>query len=236
MSAKLADQNAEVLKSNADIQLELRQLRDQIQALQSNLDATNQRLGSLSAELAATRDKLAASEPVPAPAAQTAVPGAATGRRTARQAGRRGPGARAAVQRRVRGLPARQLRPRDPGFLRIRQALPDDRPRRQRALLDRRVLLLEEAVQGGDRRLHPADQHLQDVRQGGRRAAQEGARLSRARRPLPGGHQPAVRSLRTPGHQGGGARTLPPGCPRGQGEVSRKDSREISWQRGSSQG
>jgi tol-pal system protein YbgF len=60
MSRKLADQNAQVLKSNADIQVELQQLRDQIQALQANLDATNQRLASLSSELAATRERLGA--------------------------------------------------------------------------------------------------------------------------------------------------------------------------------
>jgi tol-pal system protein YbgF len=65
MSRKLADQNAQVLKSNADIQVELQQLRDQIQALQANLDATNQRLESLSAELAATRDRLSALPTMP---------------------------------------------------------------------------------------------------------------------------------------------------------------------------
>ena len=58
MSKRLADQNGQVLKSNADIQLELQQLRDQIQALQANLDATNQRLATLSNELAATRERL----------------------------------------------------------------------------------------------------------------------------------------------------------------------------------
>ncbi len=60
MSRKLADQSAQVLKSNADIQVQLQQLRDQIQALQANLDATNQRLATLSSELAATRDRLGA--------------------------------------------------------------------------------------------------------------------------------------------------------------------------------
>jgi tol-pal system protein YbgF len=60
MSRKLADQNAQVIKSNADIQAELQQLRSQMQALQANLEATNQRLASLSNELAATRDRLAA--------------------------------------------------------------------------------------------------------------------------------------------------------------------------------
>ena len=59
LSRKLADQNGQVLKSNADIQTELQQLRDQIQALQANLDATNQRLASLSSDLAATRERLA---------------------------------------------------------------------------------------------------------------------------------------------------------------------------------
>ena len=60
MSRKLADQSAQVLKSNADIQLELQQLRDQIQALQANLEATNQRLATLSNELAATRERMGA--------------------------------------------------------------------------------------------------------------------------------------------------------------------------------
>ena len=72
MSRRLADQNSEVLKSNADIQVELKSLRDQIQALQSNLDSTNQRLAALSTELAATRDRLSAG--APAGAAPTAAP------------------------------------------------------------------------------------------------------------------------------------------------------------------
>ncbi len=228
MSKKLADQNAQVLKSSADVQVELQQLHDQIQALQSNLDATNQRLATLSTELAATRERLSGGQG-PGPAA------AAAGTRRASRSGR-GPGdpdparsrrARPAVQRRLRGLPPRQLRPRDPGVLRVRQEVPLHRPRGQRALLDRRVLLLEEAVQGGDRRLHPAAQHLQDVGQGRRCSAQEGPRLSRARRPLAGGHQPAVRPLRAPGHQGGGSGTLPARRPRGQGEVSQNVRRRV---------
>jgi tol-pal system protein YbgF len=60
MSRTLAQQNSQLLKSNADIQLELKALREQIQALQANLDSTNQRLAALSNELAATRDRLAA--------------------------------------------------------------------------------------------------------------------------------------------------------------------------------
>lgn len=59
LSRKIADQSNQMLKSNADIQLEIKQLRDQIQALQSNLEATNQRLAALSNELAATRERLA---------------------------------------------------------------------------------------------------------------------------------------------------------------------------------
>jgi tol-pal system protein YbgF len=73
MTRKLADQNAQVLKSNADIRVELQQLRDQIQALQSNLDATNQRLAALSNELAATRERLSA---IPAPPAADVLPSA----------------------------------------------------------------------------------------------------------------------------------------------------------------
>ena len=76
LSRKLADQNSQVLKSNADIQVELQQLRDQIQALQSNLDATNQRLAALSGELAATRERLASGPAAAAAAPGTAVPAA----------------------------------------------------------------------------------------------------------------------------------------------------------------
>ena len=84
MSRKLAEQNGQVLKSNADIQTELQQLRDQIQALQANLDATNQRLSALSSDLAAARSAAASAGGVPAtPAAGAAgtipAPGAAPG-------------------------------------------------------------------------------------------------------------------------------------------------------------
>ena len=83
MSRKLAEQSAQVLKSNADIQVQLQQLRDQIQALQANLDATNQRLATLSTELAATRDRLGALPAGASPAAggfatSPATPAAAT--------------------------------------------------------------------------------------------------------------------------------------------------------------
>ncbi len=77
LSRKLADQSAQVLKSNADIQVELQQLHDQIQALQANLDATNQRLAALSSDLAATRERLASGPPSPA-GAPGAAPGAAS--------------------------------------------------------------------------------------------------------------------------------------------------------------
>ncbi len=77
MSRKLADQNAQVLKSNADIEAELQQLRDQMQALQANLEATNQRLASLSNELAATRERLGGSPSAPAAAAAGVAAGAA---------------------------------------------------------------------------------------------------------------------------------------------------------------
>jgi tol-pal system protein YbgF len=69
MSKKVTDQSAQVLKSNADIQLQLQQLRDQLQALQANLDATSQRLASLSAELAATGERMTGTTGVPAAAA-----------------------------------------------------------------------------------------------------------------------------------------------------------------------
>ncbi len=65
VTRRVADQSGLVLKSNADIQLELKQVREQIQALQANLEATNQRLAALSNELAATRDRLGAVAPPP---------------------------------------------------------------------------------------------------------------------------------------------------------------------------
>ncbi|MCU0292349.1 MAG: tol-pal system protein YbgF [Thermoanaerobaculaceae bacterium] len=70
VSRKMADQSSQVLKSNADIQVELRKLRDQIQALQAELDSTSQRLSALSNELAAARDQGSLVQPPPA------VPGA----------------------------------------------------------------------------------------------------------------------------------------------------------------
>jgi len=95
MSQRLADQNSQVLKSNADIQVELQQLRDQIESLQSNLEATNQRLEALTNELAAARDTAATGLAAPpgagegatmapgtsmAPLAAGAAAGAAAGR------------------------------------------------------------------------------------------------------------------------------------------------------------
>lgn len=66
VSRKMADQSSQVLKSNADIQVELRKLRDQIQALQAELDSTSQRLSALSNELAAARDQGSLVQPPPA--------------------------------------------------------------------------------------------------------------------------------------------------------------------------
>jgi tol-pal system protein YbgF len=57
VAKKMADQNALVLKSNADIQVELKSLRDQIQGLKASLEATNQRLATVSDELAAAREQ-----------------------------------------------------------------------------------------------------------------------------------------------------------------------------------
>jgi len=59
MSRELSEQSDRLLKSNADIQLQLQQLREQLEALQGALDATRQRLDALSNELAATRERLA---------------------------------------------------------------------------------------------------------------------------------------------------------------------------------
>jgi tol-pal system protein YbgF len=72
VTKRVADQSASVLKSNADIQVELKQLREQIQALQANLESTNQRLAALSNELAATRDRFSAGGPPPAVGASAA--------------------------------------------------------------------------------------------------------------------------------------------------------------------
>jgi tol-pal system protein YbgF len=77
MNRKLADQSAQVLKSNADIQAELQELRGQIQSLQANLEATSQRLASLSNELAATRERLGGLPMFPAAAASGPAGGAA---------------------------------------------------------------------------------------------------------------------------------------------------------------
>jgi len=88
LSRKLADQSAQLLKSNADIQAELQQLGDQIQALQANLEATNQRLASLSNELAATPDRLGATVAVPAAAAAGGAAGATAAAGGAQAAGR----------------------------------------------------------------------------------------------------------------------------------------------------
>jgi tol-pal system protein YbgF len=73
MSQRLADQNSQVLKSNADIQVELQQLRDQIESLQSNLEATNQRLEALTNELAAAREGAAPGLAAPPPAGEGAA-------------------------------------------------------------------------------------------------------------------------------------------------------------------
>jgi tol-pal system protein YbgF len=73
VTKKVADQSALVLRSNADIQVELKQLREQIQALQANLESTNQRLAALSNELAATRDRFSAGGPPPAAGAPAAT-------------------------------------------------------------------------------------------------------------------------------------------------------------------
>jgi len=93
MNRKLADQSAQLLKSNADIQADLQELRDQIQALQANLEATSQRLASLSNELAATRERLGGLPMAPAAlptgvaaGAALPVPGAPAPGRTAEPA------------------------------------------------------------------------------------------------------------------------------------------------------
>ncbi|HNX51613.1 MAG TPA: tol-pal system protein YbgF [Thermoanaerobaculaceae bacterium] len=85
MGRKLAEQSGQLLKSNADIQVELRKLRDQIQSLQAELDSTSQRLSALSNELAATREQGALAQPpneqIPAPASPNQAPPPAAGNR-----------------------------------------------------------------------------------------------------------------------------------------------------------
>jgi tol-pal system protein YbgF len=63
VSQKLTEQNAQMMKSNADIVAELQQVRDQMERLQANLDATNQRLEALSNELAAARERTTMAAP-----------------------------------------------------------------------------------------------------------------------------------------------------------------------------
>jgi tol-pal system protein YbgF len=80
VAKKMADQNSQVLKSNADIQVELKSLRDQIQSLRASLDATSQRLDAVSQELAGTREQQAAPlTSAPGQAAGAAAAGAAAG-------------------------------------------------------------------------------------------------------------------------------------------------------------
>lgn len=80
MNRRLAEQSSQVLKSNADIQVELRKLRDEIQSLQAELEATSQRLAALSNELAAAREQGALTQPpanVPGGQPAAATPAAA---------------------------------------------------------------------------------------------------------------------------------------------------------------
>ncbi|HPW56888.1 MAG TPA: tol-pal system protein YbgF [Thermoanaerobaculaceae bacterium] len=80
MSRRLAEQSGQVLKSNADIQIELRKLRDEIQSLQAELESTSQRLAALSNELAAAREQGALTQPpatVPGAQSVPAAPAAA---------------------------------------------------------------------------------------------------------------------------------------------------------------
>lgn len=72
MSRRLADQNAQVLRSNADIQQEITRLRDALETLQASLGATNQRLESLTFELAAARERITAPPTALSPAGGSA--------------------------------------------------------------------------------------------------------------------------------------------------------------------
>lgn len=80
MSRRLADQSAQILKSNADIQVEINRLRDAIETLQANLEATNQRLEALTNEMAAARERVGAgTATVPATGETTPEGAAASG-------------------------------------------------------------------------------------------------------------------------------------------------------------
>jgi tol-pal system protein YbgF len=76
MSQRLAEQSSQVLKSNADIQVELKELRDQIESLQASLETTSQRLEVLTNEMAAARDRtsLTPAEPVGGAPGETQAP------------------------------------------------------------------------------------------------------------------------------------------------------------------
>ena len=74
MSRRFAEQNAQVLRSNADIQQEIARLRDALETLQASLDATNQRLESLTHELAAARERIAAPAPTPTQGSAAGAP------------------------------------------------------------------------------------------------------------------------------------------------------------------
>ncbi len=78
MSRELGAQSDRLLKSNADIQLQLQQLREHLELLQGSLEVTTQRLDALSNELAATRERLAqgAGTPAAAPTQAGAPPAA----------------------------------------------------------------------------------------------------------------------------------------------------------------
>ncbi|MGE5236699.1 MAG: tol-pal system protein YbgF [Acidobacteriota bacterium] len=78
MSQKLAEQSAQVLKSNADIEVEIRQLRDKIDALQSNLDSTSQRLAALSDQLASTQARTGEQPSLPPATSAQGAPATAT--------------------------------------------------------------------------------------------------------------------------------------------------------------
>src|SRR5262249_7685170 len=103
-----------------------------------------------------------------------------------------------AVRHGIRGLQQGPVGPRDPGIPGIHGGLPEYRSDGQRAVLDRRVPLRPEEVQGSRRRLRQAPQAVAQERQGGGGGAEEVVCPARAR-PARGVGRPApVRDSRVP--------------------------------------
>lgn len=78
LQATVTQQTQALLKSEADMQLDLQSVSDQIEQLQAKLEDTNYRLEQLSLQIAATNQALQ-SQPSPAPAVDATPPAIAAG-------------------------------------------------------------------------------------------------------------------------------------------------------------